>query len=288
MRSIRHPGPPQLATEAVPARLKPFEASLAPGLNLLDAVQAAFDAQGATSGVAQIRGGHWSAWPYVMPALSRSAAHAVYFSERHETAAPVRLQAATLTYGQRAGQPWLHAHADWTDAAGQALCGHVLPHEARLADGGCVLQAWALQGAGFEVQPDAETNFSLFRPAARPAEGDAAPHDALALRLSPHQDLCTALEDLCRAQGWAAAVLRGGVGSTVGAAFADGSVVHPFVTELYVTEGRVEPDAACEPRAVIDIRLVDHLGGRHGGRLARGENPVLVTFEGVLQRVDTR
>lgn len=285
MRLIQHlgPGPSLRRVESVPTGLQGFTTALAPGQSLLDAVTAAFDAQGAASGVARLHGGVFDPWPYVMPALSRSSAHAVYFSERFEARGPIRLQEATITFGQRGGHPWLHAHVDWLDADGQPHCGHVLPNEAWLVDGPARLDGWALNGAGFEVQPDAETNFSLFRPVATSVpSGNDAP--ALAVRVQPNRDLCEALESVCRSQGWRAAVVRGGVGSTVGVVFDDGRVVEPFVTEALIRHGEVRTDASGELQAAIDVMLVDHLGGRHQGRLARGQNAVLVTFELVLER----
>jgi hypothetical protein len=147
MRQLQHPGPPQLCTEQLPALLLPFEARLAPGQTLLAAVTRVFAELGADSGVARLRGGRWSVWPYVLPALSRSPAHAVYFSERHEADAPVDLEEATLTFGRRGDRPWLHAHVDWTDRAGVPHCGHVLPDEAVLADDSAQLDGWALRGA---------------------------------------------------------------------------------------------------------------------------------------------
>ncbi|MCK6424151.1 MAG: hypothetical protein L6Q75_03550 [Burkholderiaceae bacterium] len=284
MRLIQHPGPSSGRIESVPAGLQAFSQPLAPGFSLLDAVRAAFDAEGATSGVARLRGGVFDPWPYVMPALSRSPAHAVYFSERFEARGPIRLQEATITYGRRGGQPWLHAHVDWRDADGQPHCGHVLPHEAMLTDDSARLDGWALNGAGFEVQPDEETNFSLFRPVLTPVGMPPPDARALALRVPPNVDLCAALESVCRAQGWHSATVRGGVGSTVGAAFEDGRVVEPFVTETLVRHGAIRADAAGALRAEVDVTLVDHLGGRHQGRLARGCNAVLVTFELLLER----
>ena len=286
MRQLQHPGPPQLCTEQLPALLLPFEARLAPGQTLLAAVTRVFAELGAGSGVARLRGGRWSVWPYVLPALSRSPAHAVYFSERHEADAPVDLEEATLTFGRRGDRPWLHAHVDWTDRAGVPHCGHVLPDEAVLADDSAQLDGWALRGAAFEVMPDGETHFSLFRPT--PEAGPERPipsteATAVALRVSPNLDLCTALESVCPAHGWTRARVRGGVGSTIGAVFDDGRIVKPFVTETLIRQGEIRSGADGRPQAQIDVTLIDHLGGRHQGRLARGENPVLVTFELVLE-----
>ena len=212
MRQLQHPGPPQLCTEQLPALLLPFEARLAPGQTLLAAVTRVFAELGADSGVARLRGGRWSVWPYVLPALSRSPAHAVYFSERHEADAPVDLEEATLTFGRRGDRPWLHAHVDWTDRAGVPHCGHVLPDEAVLADDSAQLDGWALRGAAFEVMPNGETHFSLFRPT--PEAGPERPipsteATAVALRVSPNLDLCTALESVCAAHGWTRARAAG-------------------------------------------------------------------------------
>jgi hypothetical protein len=78
----------------------------------------------------------------------------------------------------------------------------------------------------------------------------------------------------------------------VGVVFEDGPeslrTVEPFVTETLVNQGRVVTDAATgELRAEVDVTLIDHQGGRHQGRLARGRNPVLVTFELVLEIVES-
>ena len=142
--------------------------------------------------------------------------------------------------------------------------------------------AWLLDGAVFEVLADAETGFALFKP--QPcAPAGAAPPNALAVRVAPNEDICSALEALCLAQGITHATVRGGVGSIVGAAFDDGRQVEPFVTELLVQQGRISPGPDGAPVAALDVSLVDHTGGLASGRLARGANAVLVTFELVLQ-----
>ena len=77
--------------------------------------------------------------------------------------------------------------------------------------------------------------------------------------------------------------LHGGVGSTIGAVFTDGHSVVPFATELAVTAGEIAPDANRRLRASLDVALVDYLGGIAEGRLVRGDNPVLMTMELVLE-----
>ncbi|MDP4302968.1 PCC domain-containing protein [Leptothrix discophora] len=288
MRQIVHPGAVRREASVVPARLVEHALALLPGLSLIDAIDAAVRrACGrAASGVLHLRGGRFEPWPYVLPALSRTPEHAVYFSERHEAVGPVELVEATVTLGRHAdGRPWLHSHVDWIEADGRRGCGHVLPEQARLGVAPQEARFWALDGAAYTVQADEETRFSLFKPVSIevPDDAAAASRPALALRLSPNQDVCETLASICAAHGIRRAVVRGGVGSTVGAVFDDGRVVEPIVTETLIRQGTVEPDAAGRPRAALDVTMIDLHGGRHQGRLAAGENPVLVTFELVLE-----
>lgn len=282
IREIRHPGPVAAQrTQVQPVALRQAMLTLQPGRTLLAAVAEAVAAAGARSAVLQLGAGRLWPFAWVMPARSKSPAHAVYFSDRFDADAPVDLQFATVTFGERDGAPFLHCHADWRDGQGARRCGHVLPGDAVLATA-ITAPAWLLDGAGFAVQPDAETAFTLFQPVARPGSAAAA-QPALAVRLAPNVDVCLALEAICREHGITAATVRGGVGSTVGVAFDDGRVVEPFVTETLVRAGRIAPGPDGAPRAEIDVSLVDHTGGIADGRLARGRNPVLVTFELVLE-----
>ena len=120
----------------------------------------------------------------------------------------------------------------------------------------------------------------------RAAAGDAKTTSrAFALRLRPNQDFAGALEAFCRQHGIARARLHGGVGSTIGARFTDGRIVVPFATELAVTSGTIAPGADGTLEAELDVALVDYLGGIAEGRLMRGDNPVLMTMELVLEVV---
>ena len=282
MRHLQHPGPVAAArATVVPARLQPCTLSLPAGATLLQALAKALAAHGARSAVLQLGPATLFPFAWVMPALSRTAEHAVYFSERFAADAPVQLGTATVTVGERDGATSLHVHASWQDAQGRRHIGHLLPHEVVLRSP-LIAQAWLLDGAGFVAQPDDETRFTLFQPVPQPPRSDAGAA-ALAVRVAPNEDLCHALEALCRQHGITHATVRGGVGSTVGAVFEDGRVVEPFVTELLVRQGRVAPGPDGAPVATLDISLVDHTGGLADGRLARGANPVLVTAELVLQ-----
>ena len=280
-RRIVHPGPvPAQPVEAAPVAVRARTLALPAGASLRAALTAALEGEAA----AVLRLGPATAAPFawVLPARSQDGVHAVFYSARHDSPGPVRLHDAGVSWGRRDGQPWLHVHADWTLPDGTRCCGHLLPDEVVLATP-MTVQAWCLDGAGFEVQADAHTGFSLFRVSGAGAAGADA--EGLLVRLAPNVDVCTALEGLVAERGWAGAVVRGGVGSTVGATFADGRLVEPFITEAFITEGRVTRGGDGRCQAAIDVRFVEQTGGIHAGRLARGRNGVLVTFEMVLERV---
>ncbi|MGL4285043.1 MAG: PCC domain-containing protein, partial [Phreatobacter sp.] len=103
------------------------------------------------------------------------------------------------------------------------------------------------------------------------------------MRLRPNRDMAGLLEQFCRDHGIARARLHGGVGSTIGARFDDGRIVEPFATEVAVRTGMIAPAADGELQAELDVALVDYTGGLAEGRLKRGDNPVLMTMELVLE-----
>ncbi len=283
-RPILHPGPVGGSrVDALPVHVRQVDLSLQPGRHLLAALVQALrtSAPGCTSAVLRLHGGALAPFAYVMPALSKTPEHAVYFSDRFDAPGAVQLIDASVTFGQRDAAPWLHCHARWQDADGTPHCGHVLPEDAVLA-APMAATAWLMDGAVFDVVPDAETRFTLFKPLPQPPAGDAPPN-ALAVRVPPNADICSALEAVCRTHGITHATVRGGVGSTVGALFEDGRRVEPFVTEVLVQQGRITPGPDGQPEAQLDVALVDHTGGLASGRLTRGANGVLVTFELVLQ-----
>jgi predicted DNA-binding protein with PD1-like motif len=109
---------------------------------------------------------------------------------------------------------------------------------------------------------------------------------AFALRLRPNRDFANALETFCTERGIANARLHGGVGSTIGARFTDGRAVEPFATELAIRSGTIASGASGAPEATLDVALVDYTGGLAEGRLMRGNNPVLMTMELVLEVLD--
>src|SRR5437588_984478 len=192
------------------------------------------------------------------------------------------MKLSAMTLGERDGAAFFHCHGLWTETDGGLHGGHILPEESIVAESFAV-EAFGIDGAVFTADVDAETNFKLFGPVARAVTNAKTDSRAFALRLRPNQDFAGALENFCRKRGIFNARIHGGVGSTFGAHFADGRKTVPFATELAVRSGTVTSGANGTLEAALDIALVDYLGGIAEGRLMRGDNPVLMTIELVLE-----
>jgi predicted DNA-binding protein with PD1-like motif len=284
MRSIEHPGPVYpTRLQCVPANVRAVDVELPSGVTLLQGLADVVKAQGATSAVFSLREGTLAPMAFVMPALSDSPKHVAYFSERFEANGAARVESGSITFGARDGEPSLHCHATWVESDGRRRSGHVLASESRV-ETPVRLEGWMLDGAAFEVAPDAETNFNLLQVSTgAPRSGDS---NGLVVRVRPNQDLCLALEGICAERKIRRARVCGGVGSLIGTVFDDGRKVDPFVTEVFIRRGVIEPGADGAPRAEVDVGLVAHTGEIAEGRLERGKNPVLITFELVIEVLD--
>jgi len=286
MRSIKQPGAPvPERIQWVEARGRAFTFRLEGGLPLLEAARRGFAAEGFAGGTLNFRSGALGPFGYVMPALSKTGANAAFYSDTYRPAGVTRLKLGSMTLGMRDEAPFFHCHGLWTEADGRAGGGHMLPEEAIVAEP-FEVEAFGLDGAMFTAEPDPETNFKLFGPVAFAARGARTTSRAFALRLRPNQDFSGALEGFCRTHGISRAKLHGGVGSTIGARFTHGGVTEPFATELAVTAGGIAPDVSGELEAQLDVALVDYAGGLAEGRLIRGDNPVLMTMELVLEALE--
>ncbi|WP_353183452.1 DUF296 domain-containing protein [Bosea sp. (in: a-proteobacteria)] len=281
MRRIEQPG------TGTPERVQWVECggrvvslTLSAGMPLLEAVREGFAAAGFASGMVKLDGLRLSPFAYVMPALSKTPEHAAFYSDTFRPEGGARIERGVMTFGRRDGAPYFHAHALWTEGDGKRSGGHILPEETIVSET-ITVPALGLDGAAFVAEPDSETHFKLFgpvpAPAARPREGRF-----FALRIKPNVDFCGALEAFCAERGIREAVVHGGVGSTIGARFMDGGVVENFATEVAITDGRIARGAN-GLEATIDVALVDYTGALASGRLIGGDNPVLMTFELVLE-----
>ena len=283
MRSVTQPGPPvPERIQWVEARGRAFTFTLETGLPLLEAARRGFAGQGFAGGVLNIRSGALGPFAYVMPALSKTGVNAAFYSDTFRPAGITRLMTGAMTLGQRDGAPFFHCHALWTEADGRAGGGHILPEETFVAEPFAV-EAFGIVGALFTAEPDPETNFKLFGPVTCATSAAVTTSRAFALRLRPNQDFAGALETFCLERGITQARLHGGVGSTIGVRFADGRVVEPFATELAIRSGVIAAGVGGALEAELDIAVVDYTGGLAEGRLKRGDNPVLMTMELVLE-----
>jgi predicted DNA-binding protein with PD1-like motif len=284
-RTIKQPGPVALERiVAVEARGASITFYLEPGVLLVEAVRRGFAAHGFTSGVVELGALALGPFAYVMPALSKTGENAAFYSDLYRPSGVSRLKHGAMTFGRRDDAPFFHCHALWTEADGTVTGGHIMPDETTVAERISV-NAFGLDGALFEGHPDPETNFKLFGPVAVPTTNTAATTRAYAIRLRPNQDFCGALEAFCVEHNIKRAKVRGGVGSTIGARLEGGEVVENFATEIYVRSGTIEPGPGGSPVVRVDIGLVDYTGGMAEGRYIRGDNPVLMTFELVLDVV---
>jgi predicted DNA-binding protein with PD1-like motif len=283
MRRIEQPGPPAPERiQWVEGRGRAFAFTLQAGLPLLEAARRGFAEAGFAGGALNMQGGALGPFAYVMPALSKTGANAAFYSDTFRPDGVTRLKMGAMTLGTRDGAPFFHCHALWTEADGRINGGHMLPEETVVAEP-FEVEAFGIDGAMFTAEPDPETNFKLFGPIAIASAGVETSSRAFALRLRPNQDFACALEGFCHQHGIFRARIHGGVGSTIGAEFTDGSRVVPFATELAIRSGVVTQNARGALRAELDIALVDYLGGLAEGRLVRGDNPVLMTMELVLE-----
>jgi predicted DNA-binding protein with PD1-like motif len=280
MRSIKQPGP--LIAERiqwVEVRGRAFSFTLEAGVTFLEAASRGFAAQGFAGGTLNMSGGALGPFGYVMPALSKTGENAAFYSDTYRPAGITRLKLATMTLGERDGAPFFHCHGLWREADERVSGGHMLPEETFVAEP-FEVSAFGIDGAAFTAEVDSETRFKLFGPVPAKSSGADASSRAFAMRLRPNQDFAGCLEAFCREHGIARARIHGGVGSTIGARFADGKIIEPFATELAITSGIVESN-----EAALDVALIDYTGGIGEGRLIRGDNPVLMTMELVLEAV---
>ena len=286
MRVIKQPGVPGAERiQWVEARGRAFAFTLQAGLPLLEAARRGLAAEGFTGGVLNFGAGALGPFGYVMPALSKTGDNAAFYSDTFRPTGVTRTKLGRMTLGMRDGAPFFHCHGLWTEADGKTSGGHMLPDETVIAEP-FEVEAFGLDGAMFTAEPDPETNFKLFGPVAAASSGARTTSRAFALRLRPNQDFAGCLEAFCREHGIVRARIHGGVGSTIGARFTHGGVTEPFATELAITSGAIVPGASGALEAALDVALIDYTGGIAEGRLVRGDNPVLMTMELVLEVVE--
>jgi predicted DNA-binding protein with PD1-like motif len=281
MRRIDHPGP--AASEriaAVSGSAVPLRFVLEPGLMVDEAVAAGMKAAGCIGGFVTFRGGRCEPFRYVMPAASSDLRYVAWYSETFEPAGPVNVRRACAIVGIRDGKTFLHCHGVWDTSEGQRM-GHMLAPLSRVAEP-IEVTGLGFRDATFEAMPDQETNFTLFEPV-RAAEADFATTGTgmLIAKVRPNQDISLAIEEICSRQGIARANVYG-IGSLNEVRFVDGTQVASHATEVLIRSGCVE-SVHGQVHARLAIDVVDMEGVISSGEIVRGDNPVCVTFELVIE-----
>ena len=276
MRRLIQPGPvhPE-RIESFEGRSRRLEFSLQPGLSLNDALTRPLVDAGMRSAALVFAGGALGPFSYVMPGPPTDDAHVAYFSAPRSPPGETVVEIANATFGWRDSAPFVHCHGAWIEEGTHRRGGHMLPHETIIATATTV-HAWALPDVAIEADPDPETNFTLFHPvqAAKATEGNRT----IVARIRPNEDITSAIEAIAHRHQLSAAIVRGSLGSLIGARFAGGTGVTDHATEVLVRSGHLH-----EGTAVLDMLVVDMAGMVHEGRLVRGDNPVCITFELVLE-----
>ncbi len=260
MRRLVQPGPvsaERIESFACGGREVSFR--LEPGMSLNQALTAPLVAAGIQSAALTFSGGVLSPFVYVVPALPNDALHVAYFSTPR---VPGRGEVvlANATFGWRDGEPFVHCHGTWMEPDGRLHGGHMMPHETFI-DAGTEVRAWATPDVRIAVEPDPETNFPLFRPL--PTAGDGGRF--VVARVRPNEDICTALEAICRRHGIREAVVRASLGSLVGARFTGGAEVTD-----HCHRGAGALRACPHDGEWCAARRAGHDRGGHAGRGARG------------------
>jgi predicted DNA-binding protein with PD1-like motif len=275
MRSLVQPGPLSPARiETLRGVCTRLDFMLEPGLTLADAIARPLMKAGVRGATLRFADVTLQPFRYVMPGPPDGPSHVAYFSASQAPPGSTRIEIANVTFGHADGKALLHCHAAWDERGVGRRGGHILLDESIVATPGAVT-AWAFTDISFRAEPDPETNFRLLRPE-RSGGGDEG--RAVVARIRPNEDLCTGIETVARRHGMHNAVVRGSLGSLIGAHFTDGREVADHATEVLVRNGEVRDGVA-----TIDMVVVDMQGCVHEGRLVRGDNPVCITFDLVLE-----
>lgn len=268
--SMIHPGPRAAdRAPARPARLLPLHGRLRAGQTVMQAVGDLFAAHGCTGGMLSLAGLRCAPMRYVLPALSTDGLHAAWYSDTHAPEGIWTLSSATAIVGRRDGAAFLHCHGIWSDGTTTAM-GHLLPFDARVAED-TEVHGLGAAGTWFESLPDAETAFTLFTPQG----GEEGP--GLFARILPGEDVVTAIEALAARHGISDARLHA-VGSIDHVRFAEGHRMDCLATELRFDGAHLAGGLAHIPIEVVDIH-----GHIARGTLPRGDNPVGVTLELIIE-----
>lgn len=189
-----------------------------------------------------------------------------------------------LTVGSREGEPLVHTHAVFTNTSGARQGGH-LHYDSVVLGAGTRIRLWGTPDVSIDSTPDQEIGVPIFQFSGNYGMEAALLEtcgNAVFARIRPNVDLTHGLEEVLEWAGFKGTVIvPGQIGSLVGATFVDPTglrrVEGPVVEVLKLTPSFQNDGSAW--RAEIEAEIVDSHGRLHSGTLARGLNPVCMTFE---------
>jgi predicted DNA-binding protein with PD1-like motif len=284
LRRIDHGGPADPdRVEGIAGTGEEFSFRLAEGKTFLEAVTMPLLERGFQSAAFRIVDTIWEPLVYALPALAEETGRVFRYSDPITAKGGARIEMAQAIFGRRDEAPFTHCHGIWIEGDGRARGGHVIPEKTIIVKRG-EARGIGLKDVGMRADLDAETGFTLFHPVAVPGvQTSPSESRTVVARVKPNMDISEAVEGLCRHHGLAGAQLHGGIGNLNGAIFEDGSAVSDIGSESMIISGRVSSGTNGDPVACLHIAFVGLDGLVHRGTLVRGQNPVAVTFELILQ-----
>ncbi|GAA1217913.1 PPC domain-containing DNA-binding protein [Prauserella alba] len=257
---------------SVPTGVTVVRTELPPGANIAAELWRITESAGHRAACVELAHGGFGTLRYVHPAVG--AERPAYFSETCEPAGPCFVLGGSATVGTRDGAGFAHVHATWIDEHGRVRGGHLLPET---TVGAAAIEATVrlLHDVAYISDTCPETAMPAFTPHAR---GQATSPNAVAARLRPGEDLHTAVTDVAARAGFRSAVVRAGLGSTVGARLRTGPG-RIAEADWPATEFTSLTGTVTDGEAVLTASLVDRNGDVHSGLVLPGQNPVAVTFE---------
>ncbi|WP_028472741.1 PCC domain-containing protein [Nocardioides alkalitolerans] len=263
-------------------------ALLRPGARLVDALDEAVTAAGATSGQVELLDGTLATVSYCFPGEGRPGGPLVGYCPAREATGPVRVVGGSATVGRRAGARFIHCHAAWFDAEGDLAGGHLWP-ETHVGPAGLHAVVHALRDVELTSADDPESGLPVFTPERRHRGGEAASsgpsapgaqtRPAVMVRVCAGENLLEVCAAIMEDHGMAEASISGSLGSLVGAALARPAgllVVDGPATEVTLS-GRLRLAGGALTHHLPAI-VIDRHGRVHTGLLT-DQNIVAVTVE---------
>ncbi|MFG6621402.1 hypothetical protein ACGYK3_18015 [Sulfitobacter sp. 1A05707] len=260
---VQHPGTTEAArVSALPCRAVHRRVTLPAGATLFEAMTEAADGAGAWFDLTDLP---VEKLTFVRPATSPDDRHVAWYSAETELRDAV-IERAGAHLGRRNGAAFAHIHGMWRAEDGACHAGHLLAEKAVLSKDHTV-DVWLLEGAMLETAPNAETEFTLFRPV---ATGQVDNPNAVLGVIRPNEVIEDGIEKCAAVFGSSVSAVKG-LGSFVGTQLQGQPALMDIATEvlLFGENGR----------CAISVGLK---GSPVRGELTARANRVCVTFEVLL------